>query len=272
MNDQDRKEKRLQRKAVRLVEDARKVEERARTGPIIHLVIGPKGGIGKSTLARLLIDKHRLTGGGVRIVQVDRTALLPRLYADLVSVVHLPGTEEMRSDPLAAMTAMEPLSAAIDASLADGVPVVVDVGGGPSAAATVEYIGKARLDAHLRNNGVQVMVWLVFVAVLNERSGRFRFFPGSSSDDVWREAVAPFLDGRRILQMPAAAAGALVPFEQLGMTFVEIINADDTDIAKRLNVSRAIAAVLQGDVANWLEIMWSGLEALATADQGGHDA
>lgn len=298
MNDQDRKEKRLQRKAERLVEDARKAEERARTGPIIHLVIGPKGGIGKSTLARLLIDKHRLTGSGVRIVQVDRTALLPRLYADLVSVVHLPGTEEMRSDPLAAMTAMEPLSAAIDASLADGVPVVVDVGGGPSAAATVEYIGKARLDAHLRNNGVQVVIWLVFVAdfaamgqsaalgkalaiacpsaeivaVLNERSGRFKFFPGSSSDDVWRAAVAPFLEGRRILQMPAAAAGALVPFEQLGMTFVDIINADDTDIAKSLNISRAIAAVLQGDVASWLEIMWGGIEALATADQGGHDA
>ncbi len=81
MNDQDRKEKRLQRKAVRLVEDARKAKERARTGPHIHLVIGPKGGIGKSTLARLLIDKHRLTGGGVRIVQIDRTALLPKLYA-----------------------------------------------------------------------------------------------------------------------------------------------------------------------------------------------
>jgi hypothetical protein len=204
----------------------------------------------------------------------------------------------MRGDPLAGMIAMEPLSVAIDASLADTAPLVVDVGGGPSASATVEYVGKTRLDAYLRKNGARVVVWLMFVAdfaamgqsavlgralevavpsaeivpVLNERSGRFKFFTGSSSDDVWREAVVPFLGGRRILQMPPAAAGALVPFEQLGLTFVDIINADDTAIAKRLNVSRAIGASLQGDVAAWLEVMWSGLDALVTADQGGHDA
>jgi hypothetical protein len=296
--DKDHKEKVLQRKAARLVEQARKAEERARTAPLIHLVIGPKGGIGKSTLARLLIDKYRLTGGNVRIVQIDRTALLPKLYGELVSVVHLPSAEDMRGDPLAGMIAMEPLSVAIDASLADTAPLVVDVGGGPSASATVEYVGKTRLDAYLRKNGARVVVWLMFVAdfaamgqsavlgralevavpsaeivpVLNERSGRFKFFTGSSSDDVWREAVVPFLGGRRILQMPPAAAGALVPFEQLGLTFVDIINADDTAIAKRLNVSRAIGASLQGDVAAWLEVMWSGLDALVTADQGGHDA
>ena len=298
MDDKDRKEKLLQRKAAKLVEQARQAEERARTGPIIHLVIGPKGGIGKSTLARLLIDKYRLTGGRPRIVQIDRTALLPKLYGDLVSVVHLPSADEMRADPLAAITAMEPLSAAIDASLADNAPLVIDVGGGPSASATVEYLGKSRLDAYLRKNGIQAVAWLVFVAdfaamgqsaalgralevaypsaeivaVLNERGGRFKFFPGSSSDDVWREAVSPFMEGRRILRMPAAPAGALVPFEQLGMTFIDIINADETAIAKRLNVSRAIGAVLQGDVAAWLEVMWRGLEALATADQGDNDA
>lgn len=298
MDAKDRKEERLQRKAAKLVEQARKAEERATTPPIIHIIIGPKGGIGKSTLARLLIDKYRLTDGRVRIVQIDRTALLPKLYDDLVSVVHLPSAEDMRGDPLAAMIAMEPLSTAIDASLADNAPLVVDVGGGPSASATVEYVGKTRLDPYLRKNGARVMVWLMFVAdfaamgqsatlgralevacpsaeiipVLNKRSGGFKFFTGSSSDDVWREAVAPFLEGRRILHMPAAAAGALVPFDQLGMTFVDIINADETDIAKRLNVSRAIATGLQGDVADWLKVMWSGLDRLATADQGGHNA
>jgi len=296
--DKDRKEKLLQRKAAKLVAHARKVEEQAKSGPTIHLVIGPKGGIGKSTLARLLIDKYRLTGGRVRIVQIDRTALLPKLYGELVSVVHLPSVEDMRGDPLAAMIAMEPLSAAIDSSLVDNAPLVVDVGGGPSASAAVEYLGKTRLDTYLRNNGARVVVWLMFVAdfaamgqsaalgnalkvaapsaeiipVLNERSGRFKFFAGSSSDDVWREAVVPFLGGRRILQMPAVAAGALVPFEQIGLTFIDIINADETEIAKRLNVSRAIAAVLQGDVAAWLEVMWNGLEALESLDQGGNNA
>lgn len=298
MNDKNRSEERLQRKAAKLVEQARKTDERARTGPVIHLVIGPKGGIGKSTYARFLIDKYRLSGSSVRIVQIDRTALLPRLYGDLVSVVHLPTAEDMRGDPLAALLAMEPLSAAIDASLADNSPVVIDVGGGPSAAATVEYIGKSRLDAYLRQNGARAVVWLMFVAdfaamgqsatlgkalevahpsaeivaVLNERSGGFRFFPGSPSDEVWRDTVAPFLRGRRSLQMPAIAAGALAPFETLGMTFADIINTDESVIARRLGLSRAIAASLQNDVAAWFGVMWSGLDAVASSDQGGNDA
>lgn len=298
MNDKNRSEERLQRKAAKLVEQARKTDERARTGPVIHLVIGPKGGIGKSTYARFLIDKYRLSGSSVRIVQIDRTALLPRLYGDLVSVVHLPTAEDMRGDPLAALLAMEPLSAAIDASLADNSPVVIDVGGGPSAAATVEYIGKSRLDAYLRQNGARAVVWLMFVAdfaamgqsatlgkalevahpsaeivaVLNERSGGFRFFPGSPPDEVWRDTVAPFLRGRRSLQMPAIAAGALAPFETLGMTFADIINTDESEIARRLGLSRAIAASLQNDVAAWFGVMWSGLDAVASSDQGGNDA
>ena len=274
MNDKNRSEERLQRKAAKLVEQARKTDERARTGPVIHLVIGPKGGIGKSTYARFLIDKYRLSGSSVRIVQIDRTALLPRLYGDLVSVVHLPTAEDMRGDPLAALLAMEPLSAAIDASLADNSPVVIDVGGGPSAAATVEYIGKSRLDAYLRQNGARAVVWLMFVAdfaamgqsatlgkalevahpsaeivaVLNERSGGFRFFPGSPPDEVWRDTVAP------------------------GMTFADIINTDESEIARRLGLSRAIAASLQNDVAAWFGVMWSGLDAVASSDQGGNDA
>lgn len=299
MDDKDRKEKLLQRKAAKLVEQVSKAEERVATGPIINLIIGPKGGIGKSTVARVLIDKYRLTGDRPRIVQIDRTALLPRLYGDEVSVVHLPTAEDMRGDPLAAMIAMEPLSAAIDASLADNSPVVIDVGGGPSAAATVEYVGKSRLDAYMRQNGARAIVWLVFVAdfaamgqsailgralevafpsakivpVLNERSGKFgNFFPGSPRDEVWRETMALFVKGRRSLQMPAAAAGALVPLDALGMTFADFIYADEMTIGKRLGRSRAIAASLQSDVGDWFKIMWDRLDALATVDQGGNDA
>lgn len=297
MNDKNRNEERLQRKAAKLVDQARKTEERAYTGPTIHLVIGPKGGIGKSTFARMLIDKHRLGGSSVRIVQIDRTALLPRLYGDLVSVVHLPTAEDMRGDPLAALIAMEPLSAAIDASLADNAPLVIDVGGGPSAVATVEYYGKSRLDAYLRQNGARAVVWLVFVAdfaamgqsatlgkalevahpsaeivaVLNERSGGFGFFPGSPSDEVWRETVKPFLRGRRSLQMPAVNAGALAPFETLGMTFADIINGEESTLAKRLGLSRAITASLQSDVADWFAVMWRNLDAVASVDAGGSD-
>ena len=84
--------------------------------------------------------------------------------------------------------------------------------------------------------------------------------------------MAPFAFGRQTLRMPALPAGALPPFETLGFTFTDIINTDDTSIAKRLGMSRAIAATLQGDVAAWLETMWAAIDDVLKAGQGGSDA
>jgi len=299
MDDTERKEKLLQRKADKLVKQMRTAEEKAKkSGLRIYMVIGPKGGIGKTLLARLLIDKHCAAGEATRIVQIDRTPQLPDLYGNTVSVVRLPGAEALRADPLAAVVAMEPYTAAIDSSLRDGATLIVDVGGGPSAAATVEYVGKARVDAYLRQHGVRSTVFLVLlpdpaamaqsvelgralevaypsaeiVVVLNERDGKFRFFPGSVAERVWRATVAPFLFGRRTMHMPALPAGAMPPFETLGFTFTDVINTDELTIAKRLGMSRAIAATLQGDVAMWLEAMWVAIDDVLNGDQGGSDA
>ena len=81
----------------------------------------------------------------------------------MVSVVRLPGAEELRAEPLAAVVALEPLADAIDATLRDGAALIVDVGGGPSATGTVEYIGKARLDGYLQQNGAQSIVFLLLL-------------------------------------------------------------------------------------------------------------
>jgi hypothetical protein len=294
MDNSERKEKRLKRTAERVVRQARKKEEHARgKGPTIYVVIGPKGGIGKTALARVLIDKFIASSMLVNIVQIDRTPQLPKLYGEAVSVVHLPGAEELRGEPLAAVVAMEPLSAAIEASIRNNMPMVVDVGGGPSASGTVEYIGKARLDSYLQRRGVRSIILLLLVpepaamtqsielgralevafpsaeivSVLNERDGRFRFFPGSAADQVWSDSVAPFLFGRTTLRMPALPAGALAPFDMLGFTFTGVINTDEEDIARRLGCSRAIAATLQGDVAAWLDGMWTALDDVLSNDQ-----
>lgn len=299
MDESERKEKLLQGKATKLVKHMRAAEEKAKaTKPRIFMTIGPKGGLGKTLLARLLIDKYRAGRHAVRIVQIDRTPQLPSLYGDTVSVVRLPGAEALRADPLAAVVAMEPYTAAIDASLQDGATLIVDVGGGPSASGTVEYTGKARVDSYLRQHGVRSTVFLLLlpdpaamaqsielgralevaypsaeiVPVLNERDGKFRFFPGSMAESAWRENVAPFAFGRQTLCMPALPAGAMPPFESLGFTFIDIINTDDASIAKRLGMSRAIAATLQGDVAAWLETMWGAIDDVLNADQGGSDA
>jgi hypothetical protein len=110
------------------------------------------------------------------------------------------------------------------------------------------------------------------VPVLNQRDGKFRFFPGSLADQVWRDKVAPFLFGRQMLHMPALPAGALAPFETIGLTFTEIISTSDVAMGKRLGVSRAIAATLQCDVADWLKSLWPTLDEILPLDPGGSDA
>lgn len=299
MEDAERKEKLLQRKAAKIVKQALDAERQAKRAAVrIITVVGPKGGLGKTLAARMIIDRYRANGQPVRIVQIDRTAQLPDLYGDMVSVVRLPGAEELRAEPLAAVVALEPFADAIDATLRDGAALIVDVGGGPSATGTVEYIGKARLDAYLQQNGAQSIVFLLLlpdpaamaqsielgraievvhpsatiVPVLNQRDGKFRFFPGSLADQVWRDKVAPFLFGRQTLHMPALPAGALAPFETIGLTFTEIISTGDVAMGKRLGVSRAIAATLQCDVADWLKSLWPALDEILPLDPGGSDA
>lgn len=267
------------------------------SSPLMATVIAPKGGVGKTLLARVAIDRHRAAGLPVRIVQIDRTPQLPDLYGPDVAVVSLPGVDAQRADPLAAIVAMEPYAEAVDATLADGCTLFTDVGGGPSASAMVDYLGKARMDAHVAGR-CRPLVFLQMVAdpptmlqsvelgraleiahpsarivvVLNERDGKFRFFPGSAADRVWRDKVAPFLDRHGRLAMPAISAGALAPFESLGLTFTDLIEAEASDLGRRLGVSRAIAATLQGDVAEWLAEMWSRLDACLPLNLGGSDA
>lgn len=278
-----------------VVSDANASPKAHRNLPTIATVIAPKGGVGKTLFIRSAIDRHRAEGQPTRIVQIDRTPQLPDLYGAGVSVVSLPGADAQRADPLAAMMAMEPYSEAIDATITDAISLFVDVGGGPSAAAAVEYIGKAQLDRHIRGHARSV-VFLVLVVdpstmaqtielgraleiahpnaeivcVLNERDGRFRFFPGSAADRVWTACVRPFLDRYPQIVMPAIAAGALSPFEALNLTFTDLIAAEAIDLGRQLGVSRAIAATLQGDVAEWLSVMWSALEPILPVRSGGN--
>ncbi len=117
--------------------------------PYILTVLGPKGGAGKTLLARTAICRYRAAGISPRIVQIDKTPALPDLYGTGVIALSLPSTEAQRADPLAVVTALEPYAEAIDASLLDGRPTVADVGSGPTATAVADFIGRTRTDAHV---------------------------------------------------------------------------------------------------------------------------
>jgi len=265
--------------------------------PIIATVIGPKGGIGKTLVARAAICRYHAAGVRPRIVQIDRTPVLPALYGEEVTAVALPTAEVQRNDPLATMVALEPLSEAIDATIADGRPLVTDVGGGPSASATVEYIGKGRLDRHMQGRARSVVIVPVtsdpstmalsmdlaealeqahpsarFVCALNHRDGPFRFFAGSAADEVQRTRVRPFIERHASITIPPIPAGALQPFETLHLRFTQMIEAEPDDLARQVGLSRTMTAVLQGDVAEWLAEVWGSFDTVLPLMTGGDDA
>ena len=262
--------------------------------PTITTVIGPKGGIGKSLTSRCIICRYHAAGLAPRIVQIDRTPALRTLYGDDVVSAALPGTEEQRADPLAAMVALEPFAAAIDATMMDGRPLVTDVGGGPSASAMVEYIGKGRLDQHMKSRTRSVVIVVMtcdpsvmstsldlaevletahpnanHVIALNRRDGAFRFFPGSPGAEIMRQRLEPFIERHRSVTIPAIPAGALLPFEALHLPFTAIIEAEPDALAQRLGMSRTLTAVLQGDVAEWLSSVWGALDEVLPLHTGG---
>ena len=265
-------------------------------GPTISHTLALKGGVGKTTLSRAAICRYFAAGVAPRIVQVDRTPALPALYGEAVIALGLPGAEAQRADPLATLRALEPLAEAIDASVEDGRPLVNDVGGGQFSAAVVSMIGKSRLDAHIAKRarsvvfipmvaepatmaqGVELVELLEkahpsarIVPVLNLRDGAFNFFRGSAADQIMTRSVLPMLERRPPLELPAIPAGALAPFDAHNLTFTALIEAEPIDLARRLGVSRAMAATLQGDVAEWLGQVWGALDCILPIAKGGQN-
>lgn len=242
--------------------------------PTLVTVIGPKTNLGKSLVARAVICRYVAAGQAPRIVQIDRNPALVDTYGDEVITVTLPSTDEQREDPLATIKALEPYAFAIDASLGDGRPLVTDVGGGPLASTTVDYIGRSRLDAYLKGRACSVVVVVLtcdphvmqggmelavaleraypnarFVCALNRRDGPFRFEPGSEQDRIMRERIQPFIERHAAITVKALPAGALLPFEAKRLRFTDIIAAEPEALARQLTIHRGLAAVIQGDVA-----------------------
>ena len=263
---------------------------RSRRQPRVFYALGPKGGVGKSTASRALIDLMVTLGRPVRVVQVDRGTLLLDFYPDLARVVHLPGADEMRASPLSAITAFAPLEAALESCLDDGADLVIDVGAAQNAKVFVEFMAKSRWDGYLAGQGIRPIALLLFCAevsamaqtadladilmtihpgaelvpVLNERDGMFAFRGASQVGRLWNERIAPLLAGRRHIVMPAMAAGAWGAFEGHGLTFRAVVEAEEAALGAQIGEGRAVTATLQGDVSAWLDAVWGALAPLLT--------
>ncbi|MGW9232522.1 hypothetical protein ACWGPT_16810 [Pseudorhizobium sp. NPDC055634] len=266
--------------------------------PRIIFVGSDKGGVGKSFVSALVGDLMEVEGATFRIAQIDEQDRLPALFGERVTTVAPARLDDLRRDPAAIVTAFDPLYAAIERSLADGVALIVDIGG-PQQMLVEEYCGLVDLDADLVEAGASAL-WLVPATaepeamrgavrtagavervlpsvargiVLNGRDGPFRFYPGSPADLVWREGLEPLCRKTSLLKLPAIAPGSWLPFEAAGKRFVDVVAADIPAIQSWTGRSRPASKVLRGDVAAFLAQASQSFKALSLATKGNsHDA
>jgi hypothetical protein len=260
--------------------------------PTIVYSLGPKGGVGKSTLARLVIDGCMAAGRKVLIAQVDRAPTLPTLYPESTTSIAAPSAEDLRVDPLAAVRSFEPLDQAVGKIAASGGVLVVDVGAGHNTSALLHFIRRSRFDSHLAQHQVKAVAFAIttadgsamtqtasvigdltlvhpsaeIVPILNAYGGSFRFVVGSPAQKCFAERIQPALKGRRHLLLPAVAEGAWPLFEAAGMTFIEAMMATEDELMARLDMSRAVAVAVRSDVSDFLAEVWPRLGAIVGFD------
>lgn len=265
--------------------------------PSLIFVGSDKGGIGKSFVSALVADLLDVAGIAPRIVQIDEQERLPALYPDRVTTVSLASMDDVRRDPGAIVTAFDPLYGAIERTIADHVPTIVDIGG-PQQTAVEDYCGLVDLDADLAEAGINA-VWLVPATaepeamrgavrtnaaiarvlpsvrrtlVLNERDGNFRFYPNSPADRIWSVELKPLTETVASARIPAIAPGSWAPFEAAGKRFVDVVAADIPQIQRWTGRSRPAGKVLRGDVAYFLAAAQEALGDLIGLSHGGSDA
>lgn len=269
-----------------------------RKAPRIIFVGSDKGGVGKSFISALVADLMEINGRDFRIVQIDEQDRLPALFGDRVSTVAPARLDDLRRDPAAIVTAFDPLYAAVERSLDDGVALIIDIGG-PQQVLVEEYCGLVDLDADLMEAGASAL-WLVPTTaepesmrgavrtakavervlpsvrrgiVHNGRDGPFRFYPNSPADLVWREGLEPLCRSTESVKLPAIAPGSWLPFEAAGKRFVDVVAAEIPDIQAWTGRSRPAAKVLRGDVAAFLAHASQSFKALSLHTRGhGDDA
>ena len=234
----------------------------------------------------------------VRIVQIDRAPTLPLLYPENAITIEPPGAEEMRSDSLAAMRVFEPLEEMVLSIAKSDAIGLIDIGAGQNQRAFLNFVARARFDRFLLNQGIDAIAMVLMTAdpsamvqsanlmeelqrlhpnaeivpTFNLRDGEFKFLPGAPAHKIYNDRIVPMLKDRRRVALPAIAAGAWPLFEAAGLTFTEAVMADEAELIKRLGFSRLMVTALQGDVNEFLSVVWPRIGAIAGFTVGAFDA
>lgn len=255
------------------------------TPPIIVIVAGEKGGVGKSLTALVLADVFHLYERPLSVLQIDRQARLSRALGDQVATIHI-DPKLARRDPATAARAYTPIYAAIERAASGGPSVLIDIGAN-EAVGFAQWLGLADLHSDVAQWAIPVLVVVPYLAeseamsqaartarlileqiptaqlllVENRRDGAAAdLHPASDAAATYQQEIMGLVRSARTMVMPLIEAGSWRPFEAAGCRMIDVVAMPIDRIINLTGLPRVEAKIIRGDVAAFFAEM---LDAIA---------
>lgn len=259
--------------------------------PLLMIVAGEKGGVGKSLVSLALADLFRLHELSLDVLQIDAQQRLSRSLGRELTTIRV-DHKLARRDPAAAARAYTPLYTAIEAIPTNGGSVLVDVGAN-EAAGLAQWLGLVDLAGDIPEWNMPVLIVVPYVAeaeairqtsitikllaehlpqarlllVENRRDGTVSdLHPASEAAAVHAKLIAPLRRSASAIMMPLIEAGSWRPFEAAGCRLIDVVSMSVDDIIRVTGLPRAEAKIVRGDVAAWFAIMLEGFSGVIAFD------
>lgn len=252
--------------------------------PLLIIVAGEKGGVGKSLTSLAIADTFKLNEEKLSIMQVDSQARLAAALKEEIVTIRV-DHKLARRDPSASARAYTPIYEAVAAIPTNGRSVLVDVGANEGAG-LAHWMGLVDLAADLADWQIPSLLVVPYLAegeatrqagrtvellaaqlgsprlvlVENERDGQTAdLHPASDALAAHRRIISPLLKQADLIRMPLVEAGSWRPFEAAGCRPIDVAAMEVADVMRVTGLPRPEAKIVRGDVAAWLSDMLDGI-------------
>lgn len=242
--------------------------------PLLAIVAGEKGGVGKSLTSLALADIFQLHELPLHVLQIDSQARLSRALGQEITTIRV-DAKLARRDPAAASRAYTPIYEAVETIGSGGPSVLVDVGANEGAG-LAQWLGLVDLAGDLEEWNIPVLAVIPFVAeseairqaghtarllldrlpsarlllVENERDGTIAgLHPASDAVATFAHEIAPLRRIAATVRMPLIEAGSWRPFEADGCRLIDVAAMPVDRVMEVTGLPRAEAKIVRGDVA-----------------------